>query len=165
MNFMFCLRHFKTDGIGACRPGAIWLAAVFFLAAAHAAPPNSAPKPLGCLIEPDRVADVGSQVVGIVQRIEVRRGDRVASGQLLLTLRSEVERANANAAQTRASIDAEVLAAKAGVELAEQKLRRAQALVAQNFVSPQAVELADGELEVARQKHNQVRGQQRIWQE
>jgi RND family efflux transporter MFP subunit len=82
-----------------------------------------------------------------------------------LTLRADVERANAGAAETRARIDADVLAAKASLELAEQKVRRAEALVAQNFVSDQAAEQARGEAEVARQKLNQVRGQQRIWVE
>jgi cobalt-zinc-cadmium efflux system membrane fusion protein len=132
---------------------------------AVAAVTNSQPKPLGCLIEPDRVADVGTQVVGIVQQVDVKRGETVAAGQQLLTLRADVERANASAAQTRAGVDADVLAAKAGVDLADQKLRRANALVVQNFVSDQAVELARGELEVAKQKFNQVRGQQRIWVE
>jgi RND family efflux transporter MFP subunit len=120
---------------------------------------------MGCLIEPDRVAEVGSQVVGLVERLNVERGDLVAAGQPLVTLRADVERANANAASTRSRIDADVLAAKASLELAEQKVRRAESLVAQNFVSEQAAEQARGEAEVARQKLNQVRSQQRIWVE
>ena len=120
---------------------------------------------MGCLIEPDRTAEVGSQVVGLVERLSVERGDVVTAGQPLLTLRADVERANAGAAVMRARIDADVLAAKASLTLAEQKVVRAEALVAQNFVSDQAAEQARGEAEVARQKLNQVRGQQRIWVE
>lgn len=142
------------------------LGALLACAPCAAAPSAVAgPKPLGCLIEPDRVADIGSQVVGIVERLSVKRGDAVAAGQLLLTLRADVERANASAAQTRASVDADLMAAKTGVELAEQKLLRADRLLAQNFVSEQAVELARGDLDIARQKVNQVRGQQRVWVE
>ena len=125
----------------------------------------SAPKPLGCLIEPDRVSDIGSQVVGLVDRIDVERGDFVSAGQLLVTLRAEVERANAAAAGTRAQLEADVFAAKASLELAEQKVRRAQQLVSQHFVSDQAAEQAHGEAEVARQKYNQTQGQQRVWAE
>lgn len=132
---------------------------------ARAASASSTLKPLGCLIEPDRAADVGSQVVGIVHQIHVKRGETVREGQVLLTLRADVERANASAAKTRAGVDAEILAANAGVTLAEQKMSRAEGLVKQNFISPQAVELARGELEVARQKLSQVRSQQRIWVE
>ena len=133
----------------------------------RAAPPAAgtaapAAKALGCLIEPDQVAEVGSQVVGVVERIDVERGATVAAGQPLLRLRADVERANAGAAQTRARVDADVLAATANLDLAEQKVKRAESLVAQGFVSAQATEQARGEAEVARQKLRQVRAQQSI---
>lgn len=128
--------------------------------AASAVPPSKA---LGCLIEPDRVAEVGSQVIGLVDRVHVERGQTVAAGQALLTLRAEVERANAAAADSRARIDADIQAAAATLALADQKVRRTEALVAQNFVSDQAAELARGEAELARQKLQQVRGQQRVY--
>ena len=129
--------------------------------AALAAP--AGPKPLACLIEPDRVADIGSQVVGLVERIHVERGDVVVAGQPLLSLRAEVERANMGVADRRAAIDADVRAADASLDLARQKMRRAQALLAQNFVSEQALDLARGEHELAAQKLAQVRGQRDIW--
>lgn len=130
------------------------------------APPGAgATRSAGCLIEPHRVAEVGSQVVGIVEQVRVERGDEVRAGQPLVTLRAEVERANADAAQARVRIDADVRAAEASLALAEQKVARAQALVAQNFVSEQAAEQARGEAELARQKLAQARGQQRIWAE
>lgn len=108
------------------------------------------------------MAEVGSQVVGVVERIHIERGDRVGAGQALLQLRADVERAAAGAAQTRARVDADVLAATANLELAEQKVKRAESLVAQGFVSAQATEQARGEAEVAHQKLRQVRAQQSI---
>lgn len=144
-------------------PAALGLSASLVLAAAPGgAPPTPAPKPLGCLIEPDQVAEVGSQVVGVVEQVHVERGALVRDGQPLVKLRSDVERANAGAARTRAGIDADVMAAQASATLADQKVKRAKALVLQGFVSEQAVEQANGEYEVARQKLRQVRGQQRI---
>lgn len=133
------------------------------VAAAGAAPAAAQSKALGCLIEPDRVAEVGSQVIGLVDRVHVERGQPVTAGQPLLTLRAEVERANAAAADSRARIDADIQAAAATLALADQKVRRTEALVAQNFVSDQAAELARGEAELARQKLQQVRGQQRVY--
>jgi RND family efflux transporter MFP subunit len=137
---------------------------------AAAAPPSvvslaANARPLGCLIEPDRTADLGSQVIGVVDQVRVERGDRVAAGEVLATLRSDVEDANARVAAARAQADADVLAARANLELAEQKMRRAQVLVAQNFVSEQAVDQARGELEVARQKLNQSVADRRVSQE
>jgi len=130
-----------------------------------ALPALSTAKSFGCLIEPDRIADVGSQVIGVVERLNVERGDTVRAGQPLITLRAEVERANAGVADTRARVDADVRAAEASLTLAEQKMRRAQALLAENFVSDQAVEQARAEHELARQKLAQTRSQQRIWGE
>lgn len=141
-----------TAGLGAC---------LGLVAAADAAPANA--RPLGCLIEPDRVADIGSQVVGLVDRLHVERGDRVGAGQALLSLRADVERAHVGVAERRAAIEADVRAAEASLELAQHKTRRAQSLVAQNFISDQAVELARGEQELAAQKLSQVQGQREIW--
>ena len=133
-----------------------------------AAPPVASNSPsmaraVGCLIEPDRVADVGSQVVGLIEQLHVDRGDTVKRGQSLVSLRADIERANVVVADTRSRVDADVLAAKASLDLAEQKVRRAEALVAQDFISNQSVEQARGEAEVARQKVKQASSQQQIW--
>lgn len=109
------------------------------------------------------MAEIGSQVIGLVDRVHVERGQPVTAGQPLLTLRAEVERANAAAADSRARIDADIQAATATLALADQKVRRADALVAQNFLSDQAADQARGEAELARQKLQQVRGQQRVY--
>ena len=147
--------------------GAFGAGLLLALTASAAQPParggTGAAKAVGCLIEPDRVADVGSQVIGVVDQIYVDRGDMVKAGQRLLALRADIERANASVAEKRSRVDADVLAAKAGLALAEQKVHRAEMLVTQKFVSDQAVDQARGEAEVARQKVNQVSSQQQIW--
>ncbi len=143
----------------------MWIASLLLAPLPLLAAPvaTSMARAVGCLIEPDRVADIGSQVVGLVDRLHVERGDTVKAGQTLVTLRSDIERANVGVADTRSRVEAEILAAKASLDLAEQKVRRAESLVAQNFVSTQAVEQARGEAEVARQKLSQVASQQQIY--
>ncbi|MBC7376834.1 MAG: efflux RND transporter periplasmic adaptor subunit, partial [Burkholderiaceae bacterium] len=42
--------------------------------------PAWAVQPLGCLIEPFRVAEVGSPVIGVIETIRAERGDRVEKG-------------------------------------------------------------------------------------
>jgi len=126
---------------------------------AYAAPA----KPAGCLIEPDQVADVGSSVTGIIDKLNVVLGDSVEAGQSVATLRADVERANANAAALRTQMDAEVKAAAANLELARQKVTRTQQLVAKDFLSQQALDQASTEMEVAAQKHTLARSQQRIY--
>lgn len=120
---------------------------------------------LGCLIGPERVADIGSPVVGIVAEMKVDSGDTVHAGQPLVLLQSEVERAGLQAAQARSAIEADVYAAKANVLLAHQRYARAVELEAEGFVSSQAVEQARTERDVAEQKLQQARGQQQVSQE
>ncbi len=113
--------------------------------------------PVGCLIEPERVAEVGSPVVGVIDAVRVDRGDTVTAGQPLAVLRADVERANLGVAETRARLEADVGAATANLVLARQRLDRAQQLHAVNFVSRQALEQANAEHEVALQRLAQAK--------
>ena len=118
--------------------------------------------PLRCVIEPDRVADVGSPVVGVVESIRVERGDLVREGQLLASLRANVERASVGAAETRAQAEADVRGAQANYEFMRQKLTRAEELVQKNFISQQALDQVRTEASVAQQKLAQAQEQQRV---
>lgn len=121
-----------------------------------------AKSPIGCLIAPERVADIGSPVVGIVAEMKVDIGDAVREGQTLALLRSDVEDASVQAAQARWIIDADVRAAEANLELARQRLVRAQELQDQGFVSSQSTDQARAEQEVAAQKLEQAKGQKQV---
>jgi cobalt-zinc-cadmium efflux system membrane fusion protein len=105
----------------------------------------------GCLITPARIADVGTQAAGVIDRIAVDRGDVVRKGQVLVVLRADSERASLAAALARADADAAVSGAQAGARLARQKLDRAQELHRQQFISAQALEQARAENQVAAQ--------------
>lgn len=124
---------------------------------AQPAMPSGAAQPLACLIQPARVAEVGSAVIGVVESIEVERGDSVRSGQVLARLRADVERASTDAVRSRAQSEAELRAAVAARDLAQLRLERARTLKEQNFVSTQAVEQAHAELKVAHERVGQVR--------
>ena len=120
-------------------------------------------QPLGCLIEPHRVVELGSPVIGVIESIKVERGDRVKKGQVIAVLRADVERAAVGVAATKAQVDAEVQAALANNDLAQRKYERAKELVAQKFISSQGLEQTRAEAEVAAQKLAQAREQRRIW--
>lgn len=123
----------------------------------------AAPQPLGCLIEPHATSDVGSPVIGVIETLHAERGDRVRRGQALATLRSDVERASVEVAQSRAVASGEVRAAEANLELARQKLARAEDLARQQFISSQALEQARAEAQVAQQRLTQAREQRDIY--
>lgn len=128
-----------------------------------AAPALQAAAPLGCLIEPSQSAELGSPVIGVLDKVMVDRGDRVKKGQVLATLRAGVEQASLSVARQRAQAEAELRAAEANRDFARQQVRRAEDLGQQNFVSKQAVDQAQTELKVAEQRLVQARDQKRIW--
>jgi len=138
---------------------ALLLAALPLSQGALAAPPQ----PLGCLIEPFSVSDVGSPVVGVIETVHVERGDRVNAGQPLATLRAEVERVSVSVAQGRAQGLGELRAAEANAELARQKLARARDLADRQFISSQALEQARAEAQVAENRLTQAREQRDIY--
>lgn len=119
---------------------------------------------LGCLIEPDRVADVGSQSTGVIEHLTVERGDMVTAGQVLARLSAQVERASLSIAEVKAKAEAEALQAQAAHELAQRKLERTRDLVRRDFVSDQALDQAEAEARVAEQRVAQARETQRVAQ-
>lgn len=128
--------------------------AVLFTASARA-------EPLGCLIQPFQEADVGAQVVGIVDRVLVERGDLVKKGQPLAQLNADVERAAVAAARLRAEANAELQAAASSHDFAQKKKIRTEDLYRKNFVSQQVRDQADTEAEVAEMRLRQAREQAR----
>ncbi len=122
-----------------------------------------AAQPIGCIIEPDQVTEVGSPVIGIIGSI-VNRGDWVNKGQVIATLRSDVDQAALTVAQSRAAADSEEKGALANAEFARQRRIRAEELLRKEFVSKQALDQAVAEDEIARQKLAQAREQRQIAQ-
>lgn len=132
-------------------------------AAGPAATAGGSQTTLGCLIEPDKVADLGSQVIGVLDGLRAERGDFVKKGQILAQLRNDLERANADVARTRASTEADLRSAEASRDLARQMVQRAEALVSRNFIAQQALDQARADLRVAEQKVLQIREQLKVW--
>lgn len=132
-----------------------WLALLLAL-------PAGAAQPLGCLIEAERITDVGSPVIGIVQSVEVERGERVAKGQVLAVLRATVERATLSVASSRADSSADLQAAVAAANFNRDRRVRAEDLFGQQFISQQALDQARTESDLADQKLAQAREQRQV---
>ena len=118
-------------------------------------------QPIGCIIEPDEVVEVGSPVIGVIRMI-ANRGDKVRKGDVLAVLRNDIDRAALSVAQSRAAADAEERAAVANYDFSKQRRVRAEELLRKEFVSKQALDQAIAEDEVAKQKLAQAREQRRI---
>lgn len=90
---------------------------------------------LDCVIEPSREIALSSAVTGIIESIEVDRGDTVREGQLLARLNSGVERASVALAKQRAQSDIKITSQKERLELAQRDRRRVDTLRTNNMIS------------------------------
>lgn len=135
-----------------------------WVAAAGALLPAAAlAQALGCLIEPFRVSEVGSPIIGVIESTAVERGEHVRAGQVLATLRADVERQSLAVAQSKAQAVGELRAAEANADLARQKLARAKDLADKQFISSQALEQARAEAMVAENRLAQAREQRDVY--
>jgi RND family efflux transporter MFP subunit len=110
---------------------------------------------LDCLIQPNQVLQVGAAVSGVIEAVDVERGDTVRRGQVVARLAADVERASADLAQARAGQTAELQAAERSREFARREMVRARELEAENFVSRAAVDKAETESQVSEDRIRQ----------
>jgi RND family efflux transporter MFP subunit len=80
------------------------------------------------LIEPKMVVKLGSGVPGILDTVQVDRGDMVRKGQVLATLQSGVERATMELARVRAEMEASIKSRREELEFAERNQQRVKDL-------------------------------------
>jgi membrane fusion protein, heavy metal efflux system len=116
----------------------------------------------GCLVEPSQLAEVGSPVVGVIERVTFERGEAVSRGKALVFLKADVEQAATGLASARAKAEAEVRSAQSNRDFTQRKLQRSVDLQQQNFVSQQGLDQTRTEAELAEQKLVQARENQRV---
>ena len=91
------------------------------------------------VVEALRQTVIAAQVGGAVVQLDVKAGDQVKAGQVLL-------RIDARAAdQSAAASDAQVQAARAMLDVATKEYERQRALFAKNYISQAALERAESE--------------------
>ncbi len=91
------------------------------------------------VVEAVRQTVVAAQVAGAVVQLDAKVGDRVAAGQVLMRLDARAAEQNA------AASDAQVLAARASLDLASKDFDRQKQLHADNYISKAALERAETE--------------------
>jgi RND family efflux transporter MFP subunit len=102
-----------------------------------------------CLIEPTQTIELRSPVVGVLERVHVRRGDKIRKGQLLVTLESDAEKAANDIAQFKAQMTAPIAVARTKVEYSRRTYERRREMHAEKLMSGQEKDEAEAELRSA----------------
>jgi len=102
-----------------------------------------------CVIEPNKVAAVSSSVTGVIDKLAVKRGELVKTGQVLATLKSHIEKATVELARVRSERDQAIKAKRARLEFSRRRLERNQELFEQKLISEQVVDEAQTDVLLA----------------
>jgi RND family efflux transporter MFP subunit len=105
-------------------------------------PCGAEPIVLDGLIEPFEVVEVGSSVRGVIEAIEVERGDLVTKGQVLARLEAGVERATMALARARSAMETNVREKEAMLAFSQRKLERAEELYKENVIPIEQIDEA-----------------------
>ena len=115
-----------------------------------------------CLIEARQQVEIRSPVEAVIESVQVQRGDLIRKGQIIATLESGPERAALEMARSRATMQGELRAAEARMNLAQKKMVRAEELYKQNFVSVNARDEAEAEFRFSTEQLRQARENQKL---
>ncbi|HYC43306.1 MAG TPA: efflux RND transporter periplasmic adaptor subunit [Noviherbaspirillum sp.] len=97
------------------------------------------PEGFNGVVEAVRQTVIAAQVAGAVVALDVKAGDAVKAGQVLLRIDARA------AEQTAAASDAQVLAARASLEVATKEVERQRQLFQKQYISQAALERAEAQ--------------------
>lgn len=102
-----------------------------------------------CLIEPMQMVDLSSPVTGLLEKVTVKRGDRISKGQVLAVLESDAEKAAAELAQYKSTLKGPTRLAESKIEFSERKFGRKRDMAAEKLLPVQEQDDAEAEYKQA----------------
>lgn len=134
-------------------PGRAWMALIVGAAWCSWIEPSAWAGDLACVMKPYIEVSVGPPVEGIIQTVNVDRGDWISEGQVLVTLEASVEEATVALAKAKAEVEALIQSTQAKVAFSTRKLERALELYKSNSIAKQEVDEAQTEKILADTAH------------
>lgn len=102
-----------------------------------------------CLIEPAQIVELASPVTGLLDKVLVKRADRVGRGQVVATLESRAEQAAAEVARFKSEQTGPMAMAENKIEFARRKFGRRQSMAKEKLMAAQESDDAEAELRLA----------------
>jgi len=102
-----------------------------------------------CLIEPTQTVELASPITGLLDKVHVKRGDRISKGQILALLESRAEQATAELAKFKSEQVGPMHAAESKIEFSKRKFNRRRSMAAEKLMAAQESDDAEAELRLA----------------
>lgn len=134
---------------GPPRPRALLLALSLPLALVSGIAAAADTNTYDCLIEPTQMVELGAPVSGLIDRVLVKRGDRVMRNQVLASLESHAEQAAADLAHYKSQLAGPAQQAQSKIEFSQRKFSRRRDMAAEKLMSKQDSDDAEAELKQA----------------
>ncbi len=118
---------------------------------------------ISCVIEPKQMIKLNTAVNGVIESVEVQRGDFVKKGQIIAHLESAVEKSSVELAQIRAKNTFDIAATRSSIKLLKSKLSRLTKMnQANKYTSDAEIEEVSTELIIAKHQLNEDFHQHKI---
>lgn len=102
-----------------------------------------------CLIEPMQTVELGMPANGLIDKVLVRRGDRIARNQVLASLDSHAEQAATDLAHYKSQLAGPAQLAQSKIEFSQRKYSRRRDMADEKLMSRQDSDDAEAELKQA----------------
>ncbi|MDH5668704.1 MAG: efflux RND transporter periplasmic adaptor subunit [Nitrospira sp.] len=134
----------------------VWSAVVLVAGCIGWNVPVQASGGVACLMKPSMEVSVAAPVEGVIQDVNVDRGDWVSKGQVIVTLEASVEKAAVDLAKAKADAEATIKSAQAKIAFSTRKLERATDLYKSNSIARHELDEAQTEKVVAEMAHQEA---------
>lgn len=102
-----------------------------------------------CLIEPTQIVELSSPVTGLLDRVNVKRGDRVSKNQLVATLESRAEQASVDLADFKSKQVGPTSMAESKIQFSKRRFGRRKTMASEHLISSQDSDDAEAEYRLA----------------
>jgi len=117
---------------------------------------------ISCVIEPRQIIKLSTSVEGVVDMINVERGQIVNKGQVIASLESAVEESSVTLSRERAANNATILSAREQIKMLEHKLARIKKMHTRKHSSDADLEEISTELSLAHHQLSEAQHQKKI---
>jgi len=114
-----------------------------------ASAPSSATDSYDCLIEPVQTVELGTPVSGLLERVNVKRGDKVTRNEVLATLESHAEQTAADLAHYKSQLNGPTELAQSKIQFSQRKFDRRHEMAEAKLMAKQESDDAESELKQA----------------
>jgi len=151
------LNRLRFNPLGLIPPSVFILGAIVLPWGADVDASREVLSDIDCVVQPGKIAALGSAVPGVLSALHANRADYVSAGTVLAELESDVERASLALANRLASLNSATRLRQLNADFGSRTLQRNQTLFQKASISKQTLDQVETEALIAQMQVQQER--------